>query len=137
MMFDHQGRPNTEGDAKRMTGKTFTPAEIRQLITDLRQEHLISAREWGEEDASKISTAASRGADALEYLLQFVEWKPFDDKPSEPSLMVYPPDGKTIRIPRYGVGQYSGFGLCDWNWSMPPRFYVPIPPPPEEKEGEC
>jgi len=118
--------------------KTFTPAEIRQLITDLRQEHLISAREWGEEDHSKISTAASRGADALEYLLQFVEWKPVDDKPLQPSLMVYPPDGMTVLNPRYDVGFYGSTGLWEWDWSMLPKFYVPLPPPPEEKkEQEC
>ena len=107
-----------------MTGKTFTPAEIRQLITDLRQEHLISAREWGEEDASKISTAASRGADALEYLLQFVEWKPADEAPDTGDLAM-------ILL----NGQMNFCRVRDMYLYDVTRFLI-LPPPPQEKDCE-
>jgi hypothetical protein len=102
--------------------KTFTTAEIRDLIT------------LADEGKSNPHELASKMSDALEYLLRFVEWRPATDKPTSPSLMVYPPDGKTVQEPRYGIGFYGSFGLWEWNWSMPPKFYVPLPPSPQEKK---
>jgi hypothetical protein len=123
-----------------MTTKTFTPAEIRQLITDLRQEHIISAREWGEEDHSKISTAASRGADALEYLLQFVEWKPtsaLGDIDPDGEVLSYTP-GEKYRFHRLRMRQGKPFiiGDCFAFDRKSPSHILPFPPPPEEKK-EC
>ena len=102
----------------------YTPQTIRELIIpQLRQQ----AESLGMQNLLQA-------ADALEYLLQFVDWKPASDKPSSPSLMIYPPNGDAVLEPRYGVGRYARIGLCDWDWSMPPKFYVPLPPPPQAEE---
>jgi len=109
--------------------KPFTPAEIRRLVAELRDE-----AENGH--TSSVDTYCSYSADALEYLLQFVEWKPATDKPNQLSLMVYPPDGATVLNPRYGLGLYGSLGLFEWEWSMPPKYYVPLPPSPQEMKED-
>ena len=116
--------------------KTPTPAEIRQLIADLRQEHLISARDWSEEDASKISTAASRGADALEYLLQFVEWKPTDTAPTNTMVLLYYPNRGVTNGERIELGFYRTEHHLSANVDPWATYWRELPPPPEKKKDD-
>jgi hypothetical protein len=106
-----------------MTAKTFTTADIRELIADLRQRQ---ARE---------TTLTDEATDALEYLLQFAEWKHIrDEKPSDPEQDVAVAYGDSFATANLDGGRWHTLegsypeGTFD--------LWLPLPPPPQEKKGD-
>ena len=68
-----------EVDGRPAPMKTFTPAEIRDLLPKVRHAA----------DETEFDIPLNQAADALEYLLQFVEWKRIrDEKPFDPEQEV-------------------------------------------------
>ena len=60
-------------------------------------------------------------------------WKSIKDDPPPTGvdlLLVYPPDGKTIVEPRYGIGRFGNGLLWDWPWTLQPTYWMRPPPPP-------
>ncbi len=63
-----------------------------------------------------------------------MKWQPISTAPKDGTdvLLVYPPDGKSVLFPKYGVGRYTGDLLWDWGWEYKPKYWQPLPPPEEE-----
>ena len=119
-----------------MTGATFTPAEIRELIAASKSLTLRKAFTEGESEAFAL---CERMDEALEYLLQFVEWQPIS------AISDMDPDGEALS---YTAGEKYHFHRLKMRQGKPfiigdffafdrksPSHILPFPPPPEEKEG--
>jgi hypothetical protein len=114
--------------------ETLTPAEIRELVSNLRDFDQVNLDPWG---------TMEEAADALEWLLQFVEWKPIEDAPRDSTEILTHCD---LDGPRHCI--VVSFEENDenpkwpwWDWDCKgihesvPTHFVPLPPPPiQEKE---
>lgn len=104
--------------------KTFTPEEIRELISELR-------------DPIDPFELTGQAADALQYLLQFVEWRPVETAPTNVATLLYCPDRGIANRERIELGFYRterGQSGSVHSWAT---HFLPLPPPPQEKkEGE-
>ena len=107
-----------------MTPKT--PEEIRQLISGLRifdQKHFDP------------SAAMEDAADALEWLLQFVEWKPIESASRDKPILISDGfDGYVVAewdLEEQCFGDdYSGYPLA--------ASFLPLPPPPQQSHwSDC
>jgi hypothetical protein len=108
-------------------------------MTTPTQQEIAALIEAADSNYADPYELIGKMADALEALSAERDHKPVSDAPKgRYLLLLYPPDGKTILTPRWGVGCYtSDLGLCDWEWSMPPKFYYELPSPPQEDKEEA
>ena len=123
--------------------RTFTPAEIRELSEDLCELSLVMPKTQDETftvsagEMAALFSLRNNAADALKYLLQFIEWKRIkDEKPSDPEQEV---------ILGY-AGSFTTANLQSGQWHALERNYrentfdlwLPfvLPPQAEERNKE-
>jgi hypothetical protein len=137
-----------------MTGKTFTTAEIRELIAASKSLTLRKAFTEGESEAFAL---CERMDEALEYLLQTMGWQQIETAPKDGrAILLLSKKTKKAHIGHWDAGgtswtdEMGGFEseICTlsetgvWysggGWFQPNEVtnWREIPPPPEEKEGD-
>jgi hypothetical protein len=112
--------------------KTFTPSKIKEQIDELRKDCMV------------MRFTSADIADALEYLLQFVEWKTTETAPKEGTeILLF---GSCV--PSTGQGKYAADHNVGWwhrdHWvtrdgcDCQATHYRELPPPPStEKKGDA
>ena len=108
--------------------KTFTPAEIRAQIKNLRR----LAVGYG------VAINFREVSGALEYLLQFVEWKQIETAPRtspHKKILLCSPNKGWMAAEAWPLRERGSeeFTSAAGNF-YPPTHWLPLPPPPQDKE---
>ena len=109
-----------------MTPKT--PEEIRKRVRELRNLADCNKRTY-------VADIAKDAADALEWLLQFVEWKPLteEDKTETPKLC-FQNKHRTYSVNRWK----SAWAIVGNVPEHEASLWVPLPPPPQQSHwSDC
>jgi hypothetical protein len=111
-----------------MTPKSKSTAEIRELIAENCE---IAADLW-RKGQKRLSDVTHRNIDALEYLLQFVEWRPADDAPKDRLITVFAPSKEGLPPIVCSCQWHEDAGFCVDEIREVTHF-VPLPPPPAKE----
>lgn len=112
--------------------ETFTPAQIRELIETNRD----TAKDLSGSDFNALAGLIDENADALEHLLQFVEWRDIKDAPKGGEFLSWC-DFDSLKCAVVVSRESNDESTAFWDWNTVginesvPTHFVPLPPPPE------